>query len=56
MIILTILLFVILAIAVYGVLSAIAAGVSFLWWFKDVIILGLVVWAIVKIIKRIKKK
>lgn len=54
--IVTILLCVILAIAVYAFFAAIAASASIIWWFSDVILLGLVVWVIIKIIKRIKKK
>ena len=56
MILFIILLYAIIAIAIMAILTAIIAGGKLLWWFGDIIVFSLIVWLIIKIIKRIKKK
>lgn len=55
MILFTILLTAIVAIAVIGLFAAIIAGGSLLVVFGDVIAFGLIVWLIIKIFRRKKK-
>lgn len=55
MIIFTILLIALIAAAVVALVSAIIAGSSFIMVFGDAIVFVLLVWAIIKIIKKIKK-
>lgn len=55
MIVFTVLLAIVITIAmIVGLIAAIAAG-SFITVFGDVIVFGLIVWLIVKVIKRLKK-
>ena len=56
MILLTIMLIAIIAFAVIGLFAAIVAGGSFLLWFGDIIVFSLIVWGVIKLIKRLKKK
>lgn len=55
MILLTILLAVIVAIAVIGFIVAISAAGSFIAAFGDLILFGLIVWLIIKFFRRKKK-
>lgn len=55
MIIFTILLATIIAAAVVGLVCTIVGGVSFIVAFGDIFVFGLIVWLIVKIIRRKKK-
>ena len=55
MILFTILLSVVIAIAVIALIAAIIAGGSLLTVFGDVIIFGLIVWLIIKIFKKKEK-
>lgn len=56
MITFVILLIALIAIAVIGLFSAIAAGNWFIIVFGDFIVFGLIVWLIVTMVKRLKKK
>lgn len=54
MILFTILLTAIIAIAVIGLVCAIVSGAGFIAVFGDIFVFGLIVWLIVKIFKRKK--
>lgn len=54
MILFTILLGIITAIAIIAVITAIAAGAGFIAVFGDVIVFGLIIWLIIKIFRRKK--
>lgn len=56
MILFAILLTVVLAIAIFVVTSALAAGVGFIVVFGDIIVFALLVWLIVLIVKFFKRK
>lgn len=51
-----ILLVALIAIAVIGLFAAIAAGNWFIIVFGDFIVFGLIVWLIITIVKRLRKK
>lgn len=55
MILFTILLSLIIAIAVIALITAIIAGGSFIVVFGDLIVFGLIVWLIIKIFRQKKK-
>lgn len=55
MILFTIMLTVVIAIAVLGLIAAISAGVGLIAVFGDLIMFGLIVWLIIKIFRRKKK-
>lgn len=55
MILFTILLSLIIAIAVVALIAALIAGGSLIAVFGDVIVFGLIVWLIIKIFKKKKK-
>ena len=56
MILFAILLTVVLAIAIFVVASALAAGVGFITVFGDIIVFALIVWLIVLIVKFFKRE
>lgn len=56
MITFVILLIALIAIAVIGLFAAIAAGNWFIIIFGDFVVFGLIVWLIVTMIKRLRKK
>lgn len=56
MITFVILLIALIAVAVVGLFASIAAGNWFVIVFGDFIVFGLIVWLIITIIKRLKKK
>ena len=56
MILFAILLTVVLAIAIFVVTYALAAGVGFIAVFGDIIVFALIVWAIVLIVKFFKRE
>lgn len=56
MITFVILLIALIAIAVIGLFAAIAAGNWFIIIFGDFVVFGLIVWLIVTMVKRLRKK
>jgi hypothetical protein len=56
MITFVILLIALIAVAVVGLFASIAAGNWFIIVFGDFIVFGLIVWLIVTMVKRLKKK
>ena len=55
MIIFTILLIAVIALAIIGLALAIASGAGFMLAFGDIVVFGLIVWLIIKIFRRKKK-